>query len=440
MNFAKKIVLAPLMLASVAHAAEEKSLEKRVEELEFASYSNTLKWSGFFQSRYDSLTYKPENGKDEKLNLHRMLGGIDFSANPNDRISVFGRLTFAKFYNNRTEKVLTSGQSLTASRRYVDDGQVKVERFFLNYKLLSDLTLSLGRLPTMDGPPQHIYDGRSRLGSYPSQLYSTALDGYALSYAPKISENQSLSFRYILSPLTNIGQVAPNSTQWKYYDGQVAAGRTKKSEDVRDISSWMADYSISGTAIARNINVIYQGLQLNKLGITDSLALSLKRHTVYFELNDIASSGLTFYLSESFTNIKSDGSQIVGVNPATGAPIVVALLSNKADDTAKGSGSIIGLNLTLPLETSLKPAIGAEFVKGSEKYINFDSSTDQPFAYYDLRGNGYQFYYTQPLAAGFTVRVGYQAAKADYTSALLGAPLDNKDEMTSIYGNLRVDF
>lgn len=44
-----------MVLASAAYA-EDMSLDKRVEELEFASYSNTVKWTGFLENRSDSVT------------------------------------------------------------------------------------------------------------------------------------------------------------------------------------------------------------------------------------------------------------------------------------------------------------------------------------------------------------------------------------------------
>ncbi|MBC7659449.1 MAG: DUF3373 family protein [Chitinophagaceae bacterium] len=229
--------------------------------------------------------------------MNRLLGGIDFSAAPNDKLSVFGRLTVGKFYNNQAADVPSGGlTSLSSSRRYGDDGVARFERFFINYKICSGLTLSLGRLPTVDGPPTHIYDGRSRLGSYPAQLYSTSLDGYALTYSPKIDDNQSLSFRYIFSPLTDLGHASQGSTQYKYYDTETPAGYTKAKEDERDLSSWMIDYTLTGSAVARNINVIYQDLNFENISVTNTLGFGFKRHTLYLELNDIADVWRNFLL------------------------------------------------------------------------------------------------------------------------------------------------
>ncbi len=438
----KKLVLLALALSGTALAAEkEKSLEERVEALEFASYASSVTWSGYFQTRYDYLTIKQDGLPDQHQVMHRLLGGIDFKANPHEKFSVFGRVAFGKFYNNNPLGVPGTSTTFSGARRYADDGKAYIERFFINYTPIDWFTFTAGRLPTVDGPPRHILDGRPRLGSYPSQVYSVSLDGYALTFNPKIGDNQSLSLRYVLSPLSFM-QVSGSQTSGNtnIYENIPTGVPGKENASVRDINSWMVDYSITGTSIARNIGLVYQGLKFENLGITPALRMTVVKHATYVELEDIAQIGLTAYVSYTMSDVKSKGGQIVGVNPVTGAPIRISALTNAADGSEKGHGVIGGLAYKLPVEALKSPSLGVEYVEGSKNYVNFERTSDEAFSLYDIRGSAGQVYYLQPVLPGLTVRLGYQQAKPDYSTGILGTPKDSTFEYSNIYANLRADF
>lgn len=121
-------------------------------------------------------------------------------------------------------------------------------------------------------------------------------------------------------------------------------------------------------------------------------------------------------------------------------PITTGIITSETGGSSKGTGTILGINYKIPAAVILDPLIGAEYVKGSQNYTNFDFTSDQPFAFYDIRGSGYQVSYTQPLASGLTVRIGYEAVKADHTNGLFGVYCHNNDKVSSVYAKLRADF
>ncbi|RYZ85570.1 MAG: DUF3373 family protein [Proteobacteria bacterium] len=406
----RKLVLLAMALSGTALAAEkEKSLEERVEALEFASYASSISWSGYFQTRYDYLTIKQDGQPDQHQVMHRLLGGIDFKANPHEKFSVFGRVAFGKFYNNNPLGVPGTSGTFSGARRYADDGKAYIERFFINYTPIDWFTFTAGRLPTVDGPPRHILDGRPRLGTYPSQVYAVSLDGYALTFNPKIGDNQSLSLRYVLSPLSFM-QVSStqNSVNTNIYENIPTGVPGKENASVRDLNSWMADYSLTGTSVARNIGLVYQGLKFENLGITPALRMTVVKHAAYIELEDIAQIGLTAYVSYTTSDVKSKGALIV-----PGAPFPISALTNAPNGSEKGHGVIGGLSYKLPVDALKTPSLGVEYVEGSKYYINFERTSDEAFSFYDVRGTAGQVYYLQPLLPGLTVRVGYQQAKPD---------------------------
>ena len=156
--------------------------------------------------RYDHFTVKGEDGTDSTLKLHRLKAGLNFRANPTSRLSLFGRLTTSKIVNNGGD-IASSSQNTentgTQGRGY-HTAQVFLERAFINYMILDKLVLTFGRLPTVDGPPKHVYSAQPRQGTYLALGYSTILDGYALTYNLDISASQSVSFRYIYTPMQTV--------------------------------------------------------------------------------------------------------------------------------------------------------------------------------------------------------------------------------------------
>lgn len=424
-------------------AADAQNFDKRLEALEYASYANTVNWNGFFESRYDSVKIKPDGGEADQFNLHRWILGLDFKAKPADNLSFFGRVTASTMYNpGSAESTTKSPSSITGARGYTDS-IVRVERAFFNYEPIANLNLTVGRLPTLDGPPNHLYDGLPRLGTYPKLIYSAVLDGYALTYKLALGETQSVAFRYVNSPFSMMRPEIGGDGTVKYTRPNVTdpvTNQTRPDNDLVDIGGVMLDYTATGTAIARNINVIVQ-----YLGWKDFKFLGMKwdysRYALYFELEDIANLGFNFYGGTLSTTNKTEGGMIVGANPATGAPILAGIMSNEADDTVKGQGTLLGAGYRLPVSVLKNPLLGVEAISSDKGYLIFDSTAKEPFDYYGIRGAANQVYTTFDLTPGLKLRVGYLASSPKYTSGLtIGEPQEEKSKNTALYANFRLDY
>ncbi len=424
------------------HAADAQALEKRVDALEYASYANTVTWNGFFESRYDSVKIKPDGGTEDKFNLHRWLLGLDFKARPSDNLSFFGRVTASTLYNPGAGEGSANNSSLTGARGY-NDSVVRVERAFFNYEPIKNLSLTVGRLPTLDGPPNHLYDGLPRQGSYPKLIYAAILDGYALTYNLNVTDNQNLAIRFVNSPFSIIRPEFGGDGVISYKRPKVStdpAGTEREDNDLVDISGAMLDYTATGTGIARNINVIVQ-----YLGWQDFKFLSMKwdysRYAIYFELEDIMNMGFNFYGGTLSTTNKTEGGLTVGVNPATGLPIQVGIMSNEADATVKGQGTLLGLGYRVPVAAVKNPLVGFESISSDKGYLIFDASVKEPFDFYGVRGSANQVYATFDLTPGLKLRVGQVSSNPKYESGLtVGEPKENKSKNSSFYANFRLDY
>jgi hypothetical protein len=417
--------------------AAESDLAKRVDALEYLSYENTLSWSGFFETRYDQVTYKPDGGDKRKMNLSRNLAGIDFKAKPLPNLSVFGRLMYSSVLNNFGP---TSGTAPSLGRPY-SGNELRVERLFINYGIMDGLTFSAGRLPTLDGPPVHNWDGLSRQGSYPRQVYSSSLDGYALTYnIPLGSETQQLSARLIYTPLSQIsvnnGGVGNDTfNPSPIYDPGSTTPSGKFHDTTIPLTSYMLDYTWDNPGFAQSINAIYQGFSFSNYAVFPTLKFDYSINAFYLEIKDIASLGLTVYESYAKTKLASVGGITVG-------PGVTASLGDlKADNTMEGSVNLTGVTYTLPVKALKNPLIGYEMYAADKNSMQFESSNRDAMGFYVQRGKGSHIFYTQPVNANIKLRVGVMDSKPEYDDGLpVGALAETKDKMSAVYANLRTDF
>ena len=85
--------------------------------------------------------------------------------------------------------------------------------------LFQELTFSVGRMPTNQGPGTHEYDGLQRQGTYPRIAYNMILDGYAATYNMHkfVPQGHNLSARLVYTPLMSYNTQGIEQ-QLEYYD------------------------------------------------------------------------------------------------------------------------------------------------------------------------------------------------------------------------------
>ncbi len=444
----KKFICLALGMVTIQAYGQDKDLEKRVEALEFSSYSSTLKWSGFFETRFDNYVKKDDGQRDVHLILSRNLAGIDFSSEPTPDLSVFGRLVYSNIFNNQGAATVNNSEG----RRY-NSTLASFERLFINYKVMKGLSLSVGRLPTLDGPPTNIYDGSARLGSYPRQVYSAPLDGYAATYQYQISETQNLAFRLVYSPLSQIAYSGEDTGEKNYGTKPVfgsAKGQIQNSQI--PLTSWMLDYNVTGTAIARDITAIYQGFKFRDFKLGDDWKFDYQLDVIYLEFTDIAKLGLNVYTSQGQSTVTNEGG--VSYTPP-GSPVAIPLGSlmkqGELGATVKGKASITGLSYQVPGDMVKGLLIGYEMVQADKNALQFDFAAKDPQSFYTNRGKGTHVYLTKPLNQALKLRIGMMESKPEYEKGLgtnivpaqnifLFEPQKVTYTEKSMYASLRADF
>lgn len=432
----KKILSSVLLLLGTS--AMGQTLEERVEELEFARDLNVLQFSGELKNRYDNVNVKGPNGLDYSYMLWRIKFSLNLDAKVSDKLSFHGRLTQGKVMNNITQPWLDTTQAYNEiGNVHAHYGnQLYVEKAFFNYRVLESLSLSLGRLPTVEGGPYHLTIGKPMRSPYPRLAYAYSLDGAALSWT--IMSGLSMKVLYHPFPTT--------SRSGMFYD-KVNLAETDKVLSPEEGALWVAmfDYSRSNSFLAKNLNVTLHFSHAEKLYIATSSSTSetlgtlntdtyieSKRMSAYVEMGGFLNTPLTLALAYSY-----------GRSPASGGVFtntVVAASGTLIESRPKVKEQVASL-LTVKYDLPIGSSVGVQYM-GSNKYYKFtDLSGSEPFSPWDVAGgNAGHLFYNQPLEDGLVWNSGYLFRNHDDEDRASSTNANKEKKYSSIYTEVVMSF
>lgn len=465
---------------SVAHAdatpaptpTATPSMEDRVSSLENANAMNIFSFGATFITRYDHIN-SDLLGDTDPLRLYVAL---DANAKVNDRLSFYTRFAASKYWNAVTSQGLSTSADLNASRDTLGSA-IYLERAFMNYRLTSSLTLTLGRLPTADGPPYNLYDDVSRQGTYPMLAYGSELDGMALTYnlSSLLPAGHKLSFRLIYTPLTNDAQNSLGESVPAGVNG--SASGSPSFLPISPITSLMLDYSTTQLGFADQFTSIVQFVDLANLqfgdlaargttfgsyqfgSMSDCLAAGLPSSvcglqfqgsnvvasydalTFYEEAQNIAHTGLTIGATVLGTWTSSSG--LLENNPAllsAGVPSI-GFMTDQASASHFGSAVMLTATYHLPIPALNNPLIGVEYLKSDQYYQYFQLDDWDMTNFYATRGQAAHIWYTQPLGSGVKWRTGFMYQDNQYSQGYVGAINSIGDaSQRTVYTQIRLDI
>jgi hypothetical protein len=452
-KFLSTVALA--VLATTAYA-QDKTIEQRVEDLELSRDLNWIKWGGSLETRYDYVD--EEVKKDYKSGsdtittgdndaYFRMWANLNMEATPNERLSFFGRLSVAKYFS-------VLGEEGTQSSAFADlsdgattrDSSVFLERGFANYKIASNLTFTMGRLPTIDGPNKHIALNQQLSGNYPTLAYSAILDGFALTHSHAMPEsNQVLRTKLIFTPTSTVnqsGKVTNGSTQLRDASG-------KRVETTASFYSLLAEYEkTNGSFFKRNLT-IFQWLHSDQnpfyqssstievptspttttdITVGSDLKVAVDRFVLYSEFEKIFHSEFDFAVQGMFSHTRSRGSLTKCEDSFGGAVCTGAGLgnakgwnTNKNSDSMDGIATAVTLRYQTPFKFLNRPKIGAEWFQASKEAYVYDAANVNPINMYATQGGStYHFFYNQQFDGGLSMNVGYMYQPQKMTREVFG--------------------
>ncbi len=423
-----------------AQTLEEKvaKLEDKLAEMEANNSTNIFKFSGTSVTRYDVLSTEsktPAVVNEGYLPYLRSRFSINAEADFNQYITMHSRFTTTKFFNKwRSTGNLSTYASDTGGSDSYQDSNVTLETGYLDIKFPSlSSVLSIGRIPTSDGPPAHYWDGLDRQGTYPLLAFGGTLDAIAWSVnlASLMPQNQSLSVRLIAAPFSDLnlgGSGIPAYMRSPNQDTLTGLGvqTTKQHYNLN------ADYSVKNLSYVDSINLIYQLNYIDQLNYSSSTGsgstLSVNNRniqSVYLDFNNILQSNVYLALAHLWTGFDSKGLASAGKGYAT----------SKAEDTITGSFSLASASYRLS-----NWIFGYEYGSGTEGVIYGGNNLEDLSKMYGFPGTLNHAYVTYRFYGSAAFRVGSYTQNYTHTANAIGPISQTDNKVNASYAQLRVDF
>jgi hypothetical protein len=435
-----KAVIATSLVAS-AMGATNSELESRIEDLELTRDLNIFSFSGDLENRYDY--YQTVDNKssvsNNNANKQRFATYFRFNveAKPTDKLAFYGRFAVSKNWNDFTTRSGTSVVSDSGEGgRDRDGSKLFLTRAFINYNITKSLTFSIGRLPTVDGPPYHEVEGTARSGAYPMLAYANYLDGMALTHGTKLG-NGRLSTRLVYTPT----QFVDSTTGSTDVDSKDDVGG--KISPTQNVYSFMVDYEGNATKWYNSMNLIAQYLVIDDFvvdsatvtngtttAVNGNIKLSQKNLVLHAGFSGIAKTGLD--LSISYKKMDQD---TVGKL----APTVGFYGSNTGE--VNRDGNVILANVAYNLNAKWK--FGAEYIKIGDYLLQSDN-TRNIISFYGGEGSkGHHLYVVSKFDDNIKLIFGFMKKEIPRTYAvqgIFGAETSQDLERTSGYARLIANF
>lgn len=165
----------------LADQATLNSLDERLTDLELKSITDKIKTDMELSSFYGNIQEKNSTVKDGEA-THKITKNtfkIGFSGEVNNEVKLYS--SFA--VNHLGNDDLQTNKTPSFERTEGESGsRVLLRSAYFDYRpSRGPVILTMGRLPTTNGPPEHMRSSRSRQGTYPVTNYSLPVDGAALT-------------------------------------------------------------------------------------------------------------------------------------------------------------------------------------------------------------------------------------------------------------------
>jgi len=435
-------------------------LEKDVLDLQISSMLNKVMISGeFFNTISKVDTYNNPYGK-KKRHQENFVGNLILNVNSaiGSDVQIYTSFYSSFFYGSSVfNPDYSTGQITDSTVGY----GLNVIKAYIDYKIWQEqIIFSLGRMPTVYGPPSHLYDLTKRTGTYPLIGFSIPFDGGAITWNLKqtFSLKDDLDSRFIFA-------VANRGNATDLDSGRGAAYGTSRIAENTYIYSYMLDY---GTKRMPNISsegrFILQGYYgklktfpaLRVRGLLDSeLPGDHDLYEVYASQDDLLDMyGLIMHLEMSDVFKLPVDSYITYKRNwiSSHADVLYRIVDNgegggNLGDTGNLGGYFVngkeaGDSILMggQFKFSSKISIGGEYLFASEGSMDSTYYTKTSTKFYNIIGDGYHLYYTQSLKADrMNYRFGYMNALSKKELTGFSQSNNNKRAIT-YYAHLGLRF
>ncbi len=484
-------LFAVLLISFSGHAQTVSELSDRIDNLEIANALQKIKWRGLFETRYESFKRSSNNAELFHMKLPMYKVSLDANARVSDKINFYSRFTNSKIFNIQgqgLEDGIGSFESI-GGYSYGTDSVVRVEKAYIDYSMTNWMIWSLGRLPTVNGPPTHKWDGVSKQGTYPILSYSSTLDGVGATF--KLNQwmptGYNLALRFLSQPIKSAFFTPGGATFGPFWTPAYTNGTSKNKTQTSNVYVAMIEGSTNKfTSVADEIGLIGQYLKAKDLDASadtevcygpsfattsypsgkcpqvdytgantgilrydgNTAMWDYSTAVMHMYLDNIANLGLDFNFTYIRSDVHSRGftdlSAISKLSAANGQKRGV-LTDSTTSDHKTGEGLNFMVRYKIPFEFLKNPFIGVEGLKTSRYYIFAGIAREDPTNWHGTMGEAWHMWYNQEIYGNLRLRLGYRkqidkwAGFAGATN-LYGDRTRQNIKTETVYAKLRLDF
>ncbi|NTV15248.1 MAG: DUF3373 domain-containing protein [Desulfobulbaceae bacterium] len=302
------------------------------------------------------------------------------------------------------------------------DTNLKVDRFYIDWtpKFVVPLSISFGRLPTSDGPPQEFKENRKRQSIYPSIIFDGEPDGIVATVGLERYlglKNAGLRYFYAMA----VQYDADQTSMW--YLDSVANDMYKDNR----VQALFFESELPGLRDSLMVLSYVPAVDLLMQSPDGKSAANVGDVTLYgvhLQLSDIFGSGLDLFGSYGENHNKPSG------NTVSMGGMPMGLMSSGADvatvGKTTGRGWYVGVRYEVPVDALNRPKIGFEYNQGSQYWFSYTPGPSEVYNKLATRGMAYDFYYLQPFNEYLFLRTGYTKIVYDYAGSgmPIGTPME----------------
>lgn len=484
--------LSSVMSADNLTVQKLEELENEILDMQINEAQDLINWSGEFETSHDQYdsekqidgtTLSLADPATRNTKIYRSTLTLNANMALNSKLNTYIAFDATWFHNSRLFVEKTTEEYAPNNNSGFN---LQVVKAYFDYSITKDLIFSVGRLPTMKGPPTHFYLNEERQGTYPLLMYSVPLDGIALTWNNldrHLSLPGNLALRTIYSPIVDTDTYRP-------WDGAILGYHPDDDSTLIQpgyMLSQIIEYNSRQIPFVEHLNLILHGMYANfprmqselipyldgsifEYSLDNATALKYQSIVAHLELSGVGVKWLDLFVQakKSWNRSPSPGKVAVihdeGYFYDSLDALGVSMGMNPGDlPTAQGcaAGDCSGVKLDqnhVYLQSSMgdktgssvlygvkvkhqRSYLGAEMIHSTIGALGTSHRIDRATNLYNIIGKGYHVFagyrfQNQPLS----LRLGYSKTESEFefTSPYIYVPSER--EIGHVYVSARVLF
>lgn len=430
-----------------------------LDALETKMYSDRINMGGELRTRVDNYKLSDLNpnvdfrvntadgsfifpsGDDEDSNNWTNRFRLNMDANISDSLSFHGRLAVYKNWGDSDITTYTTYNDMNRAHWPGTSG-VKLDRAYIDWvpDFVIPVSVTVGRHPSTEGPPQEYKENRSRQATYPSLLFDSENDGIVVTLGlERYTGLVDSGWRFAYGK----GYHSDNddSTSFSFFDDTNAG----------DTNMYATFFETQIPGVPNSLAVLSYAhltdLTSSFMGVDAPTNLgNMDLYGIHAQASDFMNSGLDLFVSWAMNSTDPNG-RTHDFGPDFGLPagmpgMTMGLLSMDGQEDQTGYGIFAGLRYTLPMVALNMPKIGFEYNHGSQYWMSMTMGSSEMFNKLSTRGNAYELYYIQPVNDNLFFRAGATLIDYEYTNSgsHIGEPRKTDAKLRNYYLLMDVRF